>query len=36
MVFGSHPFRLGFAILTAITDVGPSPGILVRLIYELG
>jgi hypothetical protein len=36
MVFGSHPFRLGFGILTAITDVGPSPGILVRLIYEPG
>ena len=36
LVFGSHPFRLGFAILTAITDVGPSPGILVRLIYEPG
>lgn len=36
MVFGSHPFRLGVAIPTAITDVGPSPGILVRLIYEPG
>ena len=33
-VFGSRPFRLGLAIPVAISEVGPIPGVMVRLIYE--
>ena len=33
-VFGTRPFRLGVAVLMAISEAGPIPGIMVRLIYE--
>jgi len=33
-VFGSHPIRLGLAIPTAISNVGPVPGVMLRVIYE--